>query len=227
MIDFYELTGADPNLRFSPYCWRIRMALAHKSLNARVIGWHYGDKRLPGGNTTVPVLVDDGQVIGDSTAIALHLEEKYADGPSLFGDESSLAHIRFIVAWTDTVLQPAMFPLLGAEVIKYVKPAQQGYYRQTREKRLGTTLEKAAAGAAQQMTSLLAAMAPLRSVLADEDFLGGPEPSYADYAVFGAFQWYRILGAAELLEADDPVFAWRERMLDLFDGLALEADVAA
>lgn len=227
MIDLYELTGADPNLRFSPYCWRIRMALAHKSLNARFIGWHYGDKRLPGGNTTVPVLLDDGEVIGDSTAIALHLEEKYADGPSLFGDETSMAHIRFIVAWTDTVLQPALFPLLGAEVIKYVKPAQQSYYRETREKRLGTTLEKAAATRAQQIPVALAVMAPLRSVVADEDFLGGAEPSYADYAVFGAFQWYRILGAPELLEGDDPIHGWRERMLDLFDGLALEAAIAA
>jgi glutathione S-transferase len=227
MIDLYELAGADPALRFSPYCWRIRMALAHKSLNAKLIGWHYGDKRLPGGNTTVPVLVDDGQVIGDSTAIAIHLEQKYAEGPSLFGDEGSMAHVRFIVAWTDTILQPALFPLLGAEVIKHVKPAQQGYYRQTREQRLGTTLEKAAAGAVQHTSTALAAMAPLRSVLADEDFLGGVEPSYADYAVFGAFQWYRVLGAPELLNADDPVHAWRERMLELFDGLALEAKVAA
>jgi glutathione S-transferase len=226
MIDLYELAGADPNLRFSPYCWRIRMALAHKSLNARFIGWHYGDKRLPGGITTVPVLVDDSEVIGDSTAIALHLERKYADGPSLFGDENCAAHIRFIIAWTDTVLQPALFPMLGAEVIKHVKPAQQGYYRETREQRLGTTLERAAETRAQQAPAAVKAMAPLRSVLEDEDFVGGGEPSYADYAVFGAFQWYRILGAPELLDNDDPVFAWRERMLELFDGLAMEAKTA-
>ena len=34
----------------------------------------------------------------------------------------------------------------------------------------------------------------------------------------------------KLLEADDPVFAWRERMMDLFDGYARDTvayDVAA
>jgi hypothetical protein len=31
----------------------------------------------------------------------------------------------------------------------------------------------------------------------------------------------------ELLEEDDPVHAWRERMLELFDGLAAEARTAA
>jgi hypothetical protein len=28
----YDLAGADPDLRFSPYCWRTRLALAHKGL---------------------------------------------------------------------------------------------------------------------------------------------------------------------------------------------------
>ena len=32
MKKLYELAGADENRRFSPYCWRARMALAHKGL---------------------------------------------------------------------------------------------------------------------------------------------------------------------------------------------------
>jgi len=28
----HDLAGADPAVRFSPYCWRIRFALAHKCL---------------------------------------------------------------------------------------------------------------------------------------------------------------------------------------------------
>ena len=30
-IKLYDLAGAEVNRRFSPYCWRIRMALAHKA----------------------------------------------------------------------------------------------------------------------------------------------------------------------------------------------------
>ena len=33
----------------------------------------------------------------------------------------------------------------------------------------------------------------------------------------------RIVSPLELLEADDPVYAWRERMLDLFDGMGRKA----
>ena len=82
MIDLYELAGADPDIRFSPHSWRIRMAIAHKGLRPRLLPWHFGEKRLPGGNTQVPVLVDDGEVIADSTDIAFHLETNTTTGPA-------------------------------------------------------------------------------------------------------------------------------------------------
>jgi glutathione S-transferase len=41
--------------------------------------------------------------------------------------------------------------------------------------------------------------------------------------LFGAFQWARVMSPLRLLEPDDPVFAWRERVLDLFGGYAREA----
>ena len=53
-----------------------------------------------------------------------------------------------------------------------------------------------------------------------QDFVAGAGPAYADYIVFGAFQWARAVSDYELLAADDPVHAWRKRMLDLHGGLA-------
>jgi len=226
MIEFYELAGRDPAVRFSPYCWRIRMALAHKGVDARTVGWHFGEKRLPAGLNKVPVLVDDGEVIADSTEIALHLENKYHNGPSLFGGEGGEVHSRFVVAWADTVLQPTLFPALALDVLAQVKPEAEPYFRQTREARLGTTLEHAAASRAARVDTVRAVLAPVRQVVETRDYLGGDEPSYADYAVFGAFQWARCVGGPEVVGADDPVHAWQERMLDLFDGLAREAKTA-
>jgi glutathione S-transferase len=63
-------------------------------------------------------------------------------------------------------------------------------------------------------------LAPLRLTLRSKQFLGGAEPSYADYAVFSVFQWAYTTSAFELVESDDPVAAWRERMFDLYAGLA-------
>jgi hypothetical protein len=57
-------------------------------------------------------------------------------------------------------------------------------------------------------------------------FLGGGSQSYVDYIVFGSFQSERIISNFELLEADDPLWDWRERMLNLYNGYARNADCA-
>jgi glutathione S-transferase len=227
MIDLYELAGADPTIRFSPYCWRIRMALAHKSVRARILPWHFGDKKLPGGNKQVPVMVDDGEVIADSTAIAMHLEHKYHNGPSLFGGEGGVAHARFIIAWTDTVLHPALLPVVAPALIRLVKPDMQQQFREAREKRMGMSFDAARGQQAALIEKAGAAMSPLRQVLKHSAFLGGAEPTYADYTVFGAFQWVRCASNIDVLGGDDPIAVWREGMLDLFGALARGAKMAA
>ena len=43
-LKLYELVGTDPSRPFSPFCWRTRMALAHKGLSAETIPWCFTDK---------------------------------------------------------------------------------------------------------------------------------------------------------------------------------------
>ena len=59
-LKLYELVGADPSRPFSPYCWRTRMALAHKGLSAETIPWCFTEKSAiaPHGSEKVPVLLD-------------------------------------------------------------------------------------------------------------------------------------------------------------------------
>jgi hypothetical protein len=64
---------------------------------------------------------------------------------------------------------------------------------------------------------------PLRAVLGAQSYLGGEMPLYSDYAVFGSFQWARCASPFQLLMTDDPVWAWRNRLLATFDGLAQKA----
>jgi glutathione S-transferase len=60
----------------------------------------------------------------------------------------------------------------------------------------------------------------MRLTLKTQPYLGGAAPNYADYIVFGGFQWARVVSPFKLLAEDDPVYAWRERLLDAFDGMA-------
>jgi glutathione S-transferase len=63
----------------------------------------------------------------------------------------------------------------------------------------------------------------MRLTLKTQAFLGGAAPNYADYIVFGGFQWARAISPFQLLAPDDAIYAWREKMLDAFDGMARNA----
>ncbi len=76
------------------------------------------------------------------------------------------------------------------------------------------------------MAAFRSALEPARRVVREQKFLAGEHPAYPDYALAGAFLWARIASPFELLEPDDPVHAWRERMLDLFDGMGRKAKAA-
>jgi len=73
----FELVGTDEARPFSPYCWRTRMALAHKGLDATSIPWRFTEKAAiaPHGSEKVPVLVHGEQSVVDSWAIANYLED--------------------------------------------------------------------------------------------------------------------------------------------------------
>jgi glutathione S-transferase len=60
----------------------------------------------------------------------------------------------------------------------------------------------------------------MRLTLKTQPYLGGEKPNYADYIVFGPFQWARVVSPFKLIAEGDPVHAWRERLLDAFDGMA-------
>ncbi len=221
-VILYDLAGADPALRFSPYCWRTRMALAHKGLPAETVPWRFMDKpRLAAyGSERVPVIVDGERAVTDSWAIAEYLEDTYPDRPTLFGGAGGRAHARFVNAWADTVMNPAIARLLALEIWERLDPGDQPYFRRTREARFGRSFEDLCAGRADRLPALRETLAPPRTVLKSQPWLGGDGPSYADYIVFGGFQWARCISRWELLADNDPLAEWRGRMLGLFGGLA-------
>jgi glutathione S-transferase len=224
MLQMYDLAGADPQLRFSPYCWRTRFALAHKGLPVETLPWRFTEKsRLPPGQEKVPVLLDGPRVVGDSWAIADHLERTYPDRPSLFAGEGGQALARFVNAWADTIVLPAIFRMIVADIPRCLAPQDLDYFRVSREARLGMTLEQAQADRAQRLEVFRALLAPVRRVLETHDWLGGDRPSYADHILAGTLMWPRCVSDFTLLVAGDPVSAWFSRALDLYDGLGRSA----
>jgi glutathione S-transferase len=221
-ITLYDLAGVEADRRFSPFCWRTKMALAHKGLEFETIPWRLTEKdKLPQPNAgRVPVIVDGGHVVHDSSAIAEHLESHYSDRPSLFGGEAGRALTRFVQNWTETVIHGAILRFVLLDIYRHIGPVDQTYFRQSREERFGMTIEEFVKDRDQRLPKFRDELTPLRRTLERQKFLGGDTPAYADYIVFGAFRWACAISDFELLAADDRVAAWRGRMLDLFGGHA-------
>lgn len=201
------------------------MALKHKGLAFETVPWRYTEteKLAFSGSKTVPVLVDGGQAVADSWSIATYLEEAYPSRPALFegGEAQSLAF--FFSHWTVRTVHAPMLRAIIMDVYGNLHEKDKAYFRETREKRLGAPLERVGADAKKALAEVRGVLEPLRPVLVENKFVSGKGPGFADYILFGAFQWARSMSPLRLLEPDDPVYAWRERMLDLWDGYARQA----
>jgi glutathione S-transferase len=221
-LKLFELVGTDATRPFSPFCWRTRMALAHKGLGVESIPWCFTEKEAiaPHKSDKVPVLLDDDTAVAESWMIANYLEDNYPDRPSLFGGEGGRAMGRMLNWWGDVTVIGGMFPLIVADIPSHLKPVDAAYFRKTREARFGKPLEEVTAGRDKAVEIFRKALDPMRLTLKTQKYLGGEAPNYADYIVFGGFQWARVVSPFKLLAGDDPVYAWRERLLDAFDGMA-------
>ncbi len=219
----YDLAGADPSLRFSPYCWRTRLALAHKGLDVECTPWRFTEKDRVAfsGQGMVPVLVDGETVLSDSWRIAEWLEANHPDKPSLFHGNPSAT--RFVNAWADSVVQPALARLIVLDVWNCLHEKDRVYFRQSREERFGMSLEAVQAGREADLLAFRKAIHPVRMVLREQPWLGGEQPGYADHIVLGSLQWARCTSPLALLAEDDPVHAWRARGFALYGGLAINA----
>jgi glutathione S-transferase len=226
MITLYDL-AFDRDLRPSPYCWRTKLALKHKGLAWRDEPCGFGDKQKVAfaDSQTYPVIHDATTVVKDSWAIVQHLDAAYPDRP-LLPDRS---YAQFVNGWADTTVNPAIFPLIVADLVQRVRPQDRAYMVESRGKRLGTTDFAGFQARAREtggLAALRAALEPARRVLKEQEFLSGKAPAYPDYILLGSFMWPRTLSPLGLLDKDDPVYAWRERMLDQFDGFARKAPSA-
>ncbi len=220
----YELAGKNPELRFSPYCWRVRFALEHKDLECSTIPWHFTDTAMLkfSGQSRVPVLVDGDRTIHDSFAIASYLEEAYSDHPPLF-PSGSVAGARFVNAWADTVINPGLARLVVLDIYNILSPKDQPYFRETREKLWGCTLEHLVSDRDVTVHDFRKSLQPARIVLKSQAWLGGDQPDYSDYALAGSFMWAHCVSQFAFLEPGDVIAEWFARVRGLFGGLGENA----
>ena len=227
MIELWELKGKGGR-RYSLFSWRTRMALKHKGFEFNSHPVAMSDKAAIAfsGGKTVPIIKDGETVVRDSWKIAEHLEDRYPNSPSLFGGAIGRGVTQAFNTWVDRAVVPAAMPVIVADVHERVDPADDGYFRQQFEGFLKSTLEEARARRPQALERLNRTLEPMQAALKRQSFVCGAAPAYADYILFSVFQWMRVTSPQDIFNKSDPLFGWRERMLDLYDGFARNTPTA-
>lgn len=224
----FDLAGADPEVRFSPFCWRTKMALRHKGLDFDAVPWRFveKDRIAPSGQGRVPTLVDGGHWVHDSWEIAGYLDRTYPDTPRLMLDDRDRAAALFHGKWAEFSLHFPIVRLCILDIHAVLDAESQVYFRKSREERFGQPLEEFGAEPGKARALLLSALQPMEQTLKEARFLGGDAAGYGDYAVFGSLMWPYVVLRSEFLDTNTAVGAWFERMLDLFDGYGRSAKTA-
>ena len=217
-ITLYDLAGENSETRFSPHCWKTRLALLHKGLPMRTVPVRFTekDKIEFSGQPLVPVLMDAGKTIVDSWEIACYLEKAYPDTPSLFNDEAGKALAQSINEWASNDLSKYVRPLVVMDVYNLIGDEDKQYFRQSREAKLGKTLEEFCSDQAGAIQGLRAELEKVRELLAMQPYLGGQDPSYADISLLGTLLWIASVNDIEFLDLQDVVYDWYQRMLDAY-----------
>ena len=224
------------DVRPSPFCWRVRLALEHKGLAYDTVPAAFTaiGKAAGGGHKTVPILEDQSRpgvsAMTDSWAIANYLEEAYPDRPSLFGGGTQgpgWCHALELHHWMPVVVHFPALKVLVLDVYDRIQPQDRAHFLETREKRFGMTIEAFCDGDLdEKVAAVRKALEPLRAVAKERPFLSGATPLYADYVVAGFFFWWRSVSPVGLLTADDPLTPWFERILKRYDRIARESNRA-
>lgn len=218
-MKLYELVGRDRTNGYSPFVWRSRLALEHKGLDYELVSLRFTEiKETLGfsGSKTVPVLEDNGKVVADSWDIACYLEDTYPDRPALFSDRASAKLFDLQVAMP--LLAP-LFRTIVSDIYNILDEENQHYFRQTREPRIGCTIEEARDNYELPFKTFKDNLWPYSQYFKNADYIGGPNPLYQDYVLYGMFLWARMTSPKKLLDDGDPILSWIERMDQLYDGL--------
>lgn len=211
-MKLYELVGHDRAQGFSPFVWRVKMALAHKGLDYETVLLQFteiADAVAFADSKTVPVLVDGDHIISDSWDICCYLEDSYSDRPNIFQSRAAAKFFNFQMGMP--LLAP-LFKTLVADIFDIIHVRDKDYFRTTREPRLGCTIEAAEADSEASLATFSANLLPYNQYFKRDTFLGGDTPTYQDFALYGMFLWARAVSSKNILDEDDPVLNWIKRM---------------
>lgn len=216
MRTLYELCGAETDRLFSAYSWRVRLTLGYKGLDfeSRPTPFTQIPEVLKGVHKTVPVLIDGETTVRESFDICTYLEDTYPETPGVFGGPGGRENAALIDNLIVTGLYPTITRMIVKDIHSQLGPDDAAYFRSSREKRLGATLEDVQRGRDKERTRFATFLKPYRRRLQAASFLGGERLLYADIALAASLCWAKATSSYNTLDGDDLLQGWFDRALD-------------
>lgn len=210
-IHFYDLVGKNSHVRFSPHCWKVRLSLLAKKLNFVGVDVSYTQKELIefSGQTLLPVLKNGENIISDSWEIIHHLEAHYPEIPLFTVGE---AKAKSFHNWCNTELVPHIRPMVLLKIHNALLPEDQRYFRSTREKSLGMSLEIYCADEQQHIQGLLKTLKTVNTTLENQRFLGGDSINFDDISLMGMLMWIANIRSISFLNEVPALYEWFTQM---------------
>jgi glutathione S-transferase len=223
--------------RHSAFCEKVRLVLAYKRLPFNTLDVTPGVGQVElyrlSGQRQVPVLVDGAEVIADSTAIALYLEQQHPEPPLLPQDPAQRAQVLLLEDWADTALATgARLALLQAAALD--SQLRDGLLPEATPSGLRSLLGALPGGVLSGVGQVLDASAlqqlrhnleQLNALLQAQPYVVGDQLSLADLAVMGQLSLIRfpetagsaLAGRGLPGLADDPslepLWRWRDALV--------------
>jgi glutathione S-transferase len=225
----------------SAFCEKVRLILAFKGLDHSLVEVTPGLGQLElfrlSGQRQVPVLVDGGEVIADSTVIALHLEERHPEPALLPREPRSRARVLLLEDWADSALAggcrqalvqaAAADPALRAALLPETTPAP---LRRLVSALPGSVLSPVSEAVSEVLApcegrQLRRNLEQISALVEGGTYLEGDQLSLADLAVAAQLTLLRFpksagaplagRGVAGIADNPmlEPLFSWRDRIL--------------
>ena len=197
------------------------MALAHKGLTPEYKPVRVSDKAAIAFSKQekVPILVDGEETMHNFFRIAQHLEARYPDKP-LFGGEIGQSLSRFINSWVDRTIVPRLVPLLVIDVLGIIDEGDgQHCAAPSRRRSAGRWKNSRQTATRKSPPSVGCSIRRAPRCARSHSSPDRSRPTRTT-SCSARCNGRASSSPAELLEPDDALVAWRERMLDLHGGLA-------
>ena len=213
----------------SPFCAKVRVCLQVKGLAYRRITLTVSNrKELRAANPLgkVPVLIDRGRAIADSSVIVRHLEAEHPEPAILPSDPAARAYASLIEDWADE----SLYFVVGG--FKWLNPANRtraiertaseiggGVFRPIVGRLIARHIARSyrawgydAGAIAHFEERMRESLSWLAQLVAGRTYLLGRSATIADIAVYAQLAWMRHYAEARLLDEQRPVVEWLARL---------------